>query len=569
MRPQTRSSSASDSKSHARNRSQSGSATRASPASTSASVAARNAARDMTAARLTFMVRRVYARASSTPATRVRTIAAPQPAADTLAMNRPRATRAAQAALVLLAAGAPLVVALVIHGLRPTDLAAAGLGWVVLVLAVALGVAAALATLVALVVGLRDGSLHVLLLAGASTALVGGALGLLAGASGLSLATIAVGALVLGATAAERMQVMVHGRATRLYAAAAAVLVVGAITAAEIAPATSSLIGPAAPTLLFAAAVLSAIAAAAATRLQTAVNAVLTAAGAVSLWLARGQDADFALGLVVLLGATLLSARSMLVRASATTAVPTDTWELPGLAHHVADGVLRFDGRLQLRSWNQAAATMLALDDASGGSRLDDLLGISLAQLPTTGEGRHAATTASGLEVALHRDSDGLAVVLHDPRISRHVDRLGRELRGTIGELLEARRTIDLQRAELVRAATLDPLTGVASRTAILARLDLEDAEARRYHHPAAVVLLDVDGLGALNAEYGIAVGDAVLREVALRVRLRIRAADSLGRSGSDGFLAVLPHTDERGAVAFADALRRRVAQRPIRLGDA
>lgn len=484
-------------------------------------------------------------------------------------MNRPRATRAAQAALVLLAAGAPLVVALVIRALPPTDLATAGLGWVVLVLAGALGVAAALATLVALVVGLRDGSLPLLLLAGASTALVGGAVGLLAGASGLSLATIAVSALVLGAAAAERMQVLVHGRATRLYAAAAAVLVVWALTAAEIAPATSSVIGPAAPTLLFAAAVLSGIAAVAATRLQTAVNAVLITAGALSLWLARGQDANFALGLVVLLGATLLSARSMLVQASARAAVPTDTWELPGLAHHVADGVLRFDGRLQLRSWNKAAAAMLALDDASGGSRLDDLLGISLAQLPTTGEGRHAATTASGLEVALHRDADGLAVVLHDPRVSRHVDRLGRELRATIGELLEARRTIDLQRAELVRAATLDPLTGVASRTAILARLDLEVAEARRYHHPAAVVLLDVDGLGALNAAHGIAVGDAVLREVALRVRLRIRAADSLGRSGSDGFLAVLPHTDEAGAVAFADALRRRVAQRPIRLGDA
>jgi diguanylate cyclase (GGDEF)-like protein len=484
-------------------------------------------------------------------------------------MNRPRATRAAQAALVLLAAGAPLVVALVIHAVPSSGLATAGLGWAALVLAGALGAAAAVGTLVALVVGLRDGSLSVLLLAGASAALVGGSLGLLAGASGLSLAMIAVGGLVLMATAAERMQVMVHGRSTRLYAAAAAVLVAGAITAAEIAPATSSVIGPAAPTLLFAAAVLGAIAAAAASRLETAVTAVLTAVGALALWLARGQDADLALGLVVLLGATLLSARSMLVQASATTAVPADTWELPGLAHHVADGVLRFDGRLQLRSWNQAAAAMLALDDASGGSRLDDLLGISLAQLPTTGEGRHAATTASGLEVALHRDADGLAVVLHDPRISRHVDRLGRELRGTIGELLEARRTIDLQRAELVRAATLDPLTGVASRTAILARLDLEIAEARRYHHPAAVVLLDVDGLRALNAEHGIAVGDAVLREVALRVRLRIRAADSLGRSGSDGFLAVLPHTDEEGAVAFADALRRRVAQRPIRLGDA
>ena len=484
-------------------------------------------------------------------------------------MNRPRATRAVQAALVLLAAGAPLVVALVNRALPPSGLESAGIGWVVLVVAGALGVAAALATLAALVVGLRDGSLSVLLMAGASAALVGGSLGLLAGASSLSLAMTATGGLGLLATAAERMQVMVHGRSTRLFAAAAAVLVAGAIAAAEIAPATSSVIGPAAPTLLFVAAVLGALAAVAAARLQTAVHSVLITVAALSLWLARGQDADLALGLVVLLGATLLSARSVLAQASATMAIPADTWELPGLAHHVADGVLRFDGRLQLRSWNQAAATMLALDDAAAGSRLDDLLGISLAQLPTTGEGRHAATTASGLEVALHRDADGLAVVLHDPRISRHVDRLGRELRATIGELLESRRTIDLQRAELVRAATLDPLTGVASRTAILARLDLEVAEARRYHHPAAVVLLDVDGLRALNAEHGIAVGDAVLREVALRVRLRIRAADSLGRSGSDGFLAVLPHTDEEGAVAFADALRRRVSQRPIRLGDA
>jgi len=437
------------------------------------------------------------------------------------------------------------------------------------VLAAALAVAAALATLVSVVVGLRNGSLAMLLMGGASAALVGGSLGLLAGASGLSLAVTAIGGLVLMAAVAERMQVLVHGRSARLAAAAAAVLVAGAIAAAEIAPATSSALGPVAPTLLFAAAVLAAIAAVAASRLEMAVMGVLTAVGASSLWLARGQDADLALGLVVLLGATLLSARSMLAQASATTAIPADAWELPGLAHHVADGVLRFDGRLQLRSWNKAAATMLVLDAASAGSRLDELLGISLAQLPTTGEGRQAATTAAGLEVALHRDADGMAVVLHDPRVSRHADRLGRELRSTIGELLEARRTIDLQRAELVRAATLDPLTGVASRTAIIARLDLEVAEARRYRHPAAVVLLDVDGLGELNAEHGIAVGDAVLREVALRVRLRIRAADSLGRSGSDGFLAVLPHTDEGGAVAFADALRRRVAQRPIRLGDA
>ncbi|MBA2633289.1 MAG: diguanylate cyclase, partial [Chloroflexi bacterium] len=303
-------------------------------------------------------------------------------------------------------------------------------------------------------------------------------------------------------------------------------------------------------------------------RLWMAVVAVLTAVGAVSLWLARGQDADLALGLVALLGASLMTARSMLGPAGAAPVTPADPWSLPVLAHRISDGVLQFDGRLQLRSWNRAAAGMLVLDQASAGSHLEDLLGVSLSQLPITGDARHAPMTAAGLEVVLHPDASGVTVVLHDPRASRDADRLGRELRATIEELLQARRTVDLQRSELVRAATVDPLTGVASRTAIIARLDLEIAETRRYQHGAAVVLLDVDGFAQLNGQFGIALGDAVLREVALRVRLRVRAADSLGRSGSDGFLAVLPHTDEEGAAILAEALRRRVAQRPMRLGD-
>jgi diguanylate cyclase (GGDEF)-like protein len=142
--------------------------------------------------------------------------------------------------------------------------------------------------------------------------------------------------------------------------------------------------------------------------------------------------------------------------------------------------------------------------------------------------------------------------------------RLARELRGTIEELLEARQTIELQRAEISRAATIDPLTGVASRRHILERLHTEAAEARRYTHPLAVLLLDVDGFAQLNHERGLAVGDAVLRELALRLRLRMRAADALGRSGGDSFLAILPHTDERGAAVFADALRRRLTTRPV-----
>jgi diguanylate cyclase (GGDEF)-like protein len=142
--------------------------------------------------------------------------------------------------------------------------------------------------------------------------------------------------------------------------------------------------------------------------------------------------------------------------------------------------------------------------------------------------------------------------------------RLARELRGTIEELLQARRIVELQREEIARASTTDPLTGLPNRSAILERLRLEVAEARRYSHPVAIALFDVDGLGALNTAHGLAIGDAVLRELSLRIRLRVRTADALGRAGEDSFLAILPHTDEGGAATFVRTLLRRLTDRPI-----
>ena len=186
------------------------------------------------------------------------------------------------------------------------------------------------------------------------------------------------------------------------------------------------------------------------------------------------------------------------------------------------------------------------------------------------------ATLAAGMAVfvvhhlELPRDATARPSIGLLPAASGEADergllsRLTRELHGTIEELIQARRTIDLQRSELERAAAVDELTGVSSRRAILARLRAETAEARRYDHPVTVLLLDIDGLAEVNRDHGLQTGDAVLREIALRLRLRVREADAIGRIGADGFLVILPHTDERGAAVFADTLRRRIGQREV-----
>jgi diguanylate cyclase (GGDEF)-like protein len=79
-----------------------------------------------------------------------------------------------------------------------------------------------------------------------------------------------------------------------------------------------------------------------------------------------------------------------------------------------------------------------------------------------------------------------------------------------------------------------------------------------------AVVLFDIDRFTDLNHEHGLDVGDAILREIALRLRLRMREADAVGRIGADAFLAILPHTDEGGAATFAQAVLDRLLERRV-----
>ena len=476
-------------------------------------------------------------------------------------MERPVAARALDVLLALAVAAVPAALALAVRGLAPLDLDASGLPWLASAFVAALGAAAALAAVASLVPALRRGSLASLLRSGSSAALAGGAAAVLTGAG--SLAPALLGSAAFLAAAAFVPTRAIPGGPARVIGAAAAVMTAAeAVVLLSVIPVTAELLAPVAPVLLGVAASGALVAAVRATGLRSA-SAALVAAGSLGLLLDRDGSLE------AIIGAATLIAGQLVALAATTSSVPEEGDErLPELAERLADAILRFDGHLRLRDWNGAAANLLGLDAGSVGTRIDDLLGVSLADLPSGDAVAVSRGSVGGLEVAVHRSGPGVVAVVRDAGGTPEVEQLGAELRTTIEELLRARRTIDLQRGELERSATVDPLTGVASRSAILERLRIEVAQARRYRHPLAVVLLDIDRFGEINEAYGIAGGDGVLREVALRMRLRVREADALGRSGSDGFLATLPHTDGAGAATFADALRIRLGLRPIRVGD-
>ena len=239
-------------------------------------------------------------------------------------------------------------------------------------------------------------------------------------------------------------------------------------------------------------------------------------------------------------------------------------------AQTAGPAILAFDGGLRLRDWNGAATRLFSLGEADVGVELEALIGVTPAELMSAPGARSGRRGPNGepLELAFAA-LEGIAVVVAgdlgaSAAAREEAERLTRELRATLEELVQARRTIELQRTEIERAAATDALTGVESRDAIVRRLRIETAQAQRYDHPVAIVLVDVDAFTDLKREHGLDAGDAVLREVALRLRLRTRQADALGRIGGDAFLAILPHTDQDGAMAFAEGLRRRIAHAPL-----
>ncbi len=94
---------------------------------------------------------------------------------------------------------------------------------------------------------------------------------------------------------------------------------------------------------------------------------------------------------------------------------------------------------------------------------------------------------------------------------------------------------------ELTRAAAHDTLTGVPNRALLAERIEQVLAHARRSGGGFAVAVLDLDGFKRINDSLGHAVGDALLKQAAGRIKLQLRGDDTVGRIGGDEFALVLP----------------------------
>lgn len=104
------------------------------------------------------------------------------------------------------------------------------------------------------------------------------------------------------------------------------------------------------------------------------------------------------------------------------------------------------------------------------------------------------------------------------------------------------------RRAELMRQALFDPLTGLANRRLMAERLAKVREHAKRQGTTFIVALLDLDGFKAINDCFGHAQGDQVLVTTAKRLLKEIRRSDTLARLGGDEFVLIMEDVPEREA---------------------
>jgi diguanylate cyclase (GGDEF)-like protein len=104
--------------------------------------------------------------------------------------------------------------------------------------------------------------------------------------------------------------------------------------------------------------------------------------------------------------------------------------------------------------------------------------------------------------------------------------------------------------------ATIDRLTGVYNRQALLTELFTEVERAARYDRPLCVAFVDIDHFKVVNDSFGHESGDRVLRGVAQIIAGNLRASDMIGRYGGEEFMLILTETNVEEGANLAEKVR-------------
>lgn len=119
------------------------------------------------------------------------------------------------------------------------------------------------------------------------------------------------------------------------------------------------------------------------------------------------------------------------------------------------------------------------------------------------------------------------------------------------------------------KLATTDGLTDLYNHRYFQEQMIMQVANCRRYNSKFSLILIDIDFFKKFNDTFGHQSGDAVLRQVAQKLKKNVRSSDIVCRYGGEEMGIILPNADKSEALITAQKICDAVAETPLRLaGD-
>ncbi len=198
----------------------------------------------------------------------------------------------------------------------------------------------------------------------------------------------------------------------------------------------------------------------------------------------------------------------------------------------------------------------------------EDLDALRSISGPTGGTIEVSLVSDSGSRVPVRLNTSALDVDAHVVLCLTFADLTQQNSHILEIERLQDERMRELERSQdaLTQQATHDALTGLANRVLLIDRIIQALALAERAGTSIGLIFVDLDGFKKINDTRGHAGGDAVLQQVAFRLKHAVRPMDSVARLGGDEFVVLLPALESAAdAIGVADRVAAQI-DLPIKL---